>query len=190
LTIVRSRHSSPSPKTMFTSLQDNRGSIILGEPPRVVRRPSGISIPETQFVDDPEVLETQFTFVPAPTGYFDQARRGFAESTHGPNLLTRTTSVPVQIHTLYRTNPLMVGDISMSQAFVHTLSRNPLTAGSASMSSSVRPTSRLPTLMEETPAQMKSLKTLTREASLGLGTVPESARKRMASLPFTPPFKK
>jgi hypothetical protein len=190
LTIVRSRPSSPSRNPLFTNLQDSQGSIILGEPPRVVRRSSGISIPETQFVDDPEVLETRFNFVPASTGYFDQARRGLAESTARPNLLIRTTSMPVQMHTLHRPNPLMVGDISISQAFAHTLSRNPLTAGSASMSSPVRPTSRLPTLMEETPDQMKSLKALTRQASLGLGTVPESARKRMVSLPFTPPFKK
>jgi hypothetical protein len=190
LTIVHSRPSSPSPNPLFTSLQDSQGSIILGEPPRVVRRPSGNSIPETQFVDDPEVLETRFTFVPASTGYFDQARRGLAESTSGSNLLTRTTSMPVQMHMLHRPNPLMVGDISMTQAFNHALSRNPLTAGSANMSSPVRPTSRLPTLMEETPDQKKSLKALTRQASLGLGTVPESARKRMVSLPFTPPFKK
>jgi hypothetical protein len=98
--------------------------------------------------------------------------------------------MPVQMHTIYRPNPLMVGDISMTQAFNHTLYRNPLTAGSANMSSPVKAMSRLPTLTEETPDQMKSLKTLTRQASLGLGTVPESARKRMVSLPFTPPFKK
>jgi hypothetical protein len=189
LTIVRSRPSSPSSNPLFTSLQDSQGSIILGEPPRAVRRPSEISIPETQFVDDPEVLETRFTFVPPPTGYFDQARRGLAESTPGLNPLTRTNSMPVQMHTIYRPSPLMVGHISMTQVFNHTLSRNPLTAGSASMSSPVRPASRLPTLMEETSDQMKSLKALTRQASLGW-TVPESAKKRTVSLPFTPPFKK
>jgi hypothetical protein len=188
LTTVRSRPSSPSSNPLFTSLQDSQGSIILGEPPRVVRRPSGNSIPETQFVDDSEALETRFTFVPGSTGYFDQARRDLTESTRGPNFLTRTTSMPM--HTLRRPNPLMAGHISMTAPFAHTLSRNPLTAGNTSMSSPVRPTSRLPTLMEETPDQMKSLKTLTRQASLGLGTVPESARKRMVSLPFTPPFKK
>jgi hypothetical protein len=188
LITVRSRPSSPSPNPLFTSLQDSQGSIILGEPPRVVRRPSGNSIPETQFVDDSETLETGLTFVPDSTGYFDQARRDLTESTRGPNLLTRTTSMPM--HTLHRPNPLLAGHISMTAAFAHTLSRNPLTAGNTSISSPVRPTSRLPTLREETPDQMKSLKTLTRQASLGLGTVPESARKRMVSLPFTPPFKK
>jgi hypothetical protein len=188
LTIVRSRPSSPSPNPMFTSLQDSQGSVILGEPLRVVRRSSGNSIPETQFVDDSEILETRFTFVPDSTGYFDQARRDLTELTRGPKFVTRTTSMPM--HTLHRPNPLMAGHTSVTAAFAHTLSRNPLTAGSTSMSSPVRPTSRLPTLMEETPYQMKSLKALTRQASLGLGTVPESARKRMVSLPFTPPFKK
>ena len=147
LTIVRSRPSSPSPNPLFTSLQDSQGSIILGEPPRVLRRPSGISIPEIRFGDDSEVLETRFTFVPPPIGYFDQVRRGLAESNPRLNPLTRTSSMPMQMHTIYRPNPLMVGHISMTQGFNYTLCRNPLTAGSANMLSPIRPKSRLPALM-------------------------------------------
>jgi hypothetical protein len=63
-------------------------------------------------------------------------------------------------------------------AFKHTVSRSPAT-------------NRLPTLMQGTPCQEKSLKKLTRRASYRLGTIPSSAaRYRNVSLPFVPPLRR
>jgi hypothetical protein len=166
LTIVRSRPYNPPHNPLFNNLQDSQGYVIFGEPTRTVRRPSVNSIPETQVVEDSEISEARLTFVPGASGYFERARRGLAEPTLEPLPLTRTRSMPLHMNPLHSLNPLMAP------------------------SSPVRAMSRLPTLLKETPDQMKSLKALTRQASLGLGTMPGSARKRMVSLPFTPPFKK
>ncbi|PMD36090.1 hypothetical protein L207DRAFT_515817 [Hyaloscypha variabilis F] len=54
----------------------------------------------------------------------------------------------------------------MSAAFHHTVS--PPKSGSS--------------LLEESPAQEKTLKALTKQASLSMGTMPGSARKRTPSL--------
>jgi hypothetical protein len=71
---------------------------------------------------------------------------------------------------------MLAGGITVAEAFQNTVS--PVKSGSS-----------LRTLLDRSPGrQEQSLKALTRQASLNLGTLPESARKRTVSLKFKPPF--
>ncbi len=79
-------------------------------------------------------------------------------------------------------NPI-TGSFLITDAFPCTFSSGP-----AWPSRSKRSAGAMGTLMSATPG--KSLRTLTRQTSRGLGTIPGSNRKRLVSLAFEPPFKK
>lgn len=152
-------------------------SLIMGDSQRFVRNAAPEPIPETQ--SDEDVREAGRRVLVAQTSYFSQASQNLAEPVRSSNIrrskssLARLRFAQPQEQT---DKGSMAGGITMSAAFQHTVS--PVKSSA----------SRLPSLMEKTPKHQKSLKTITRQASVGLGVMPGSARKRNVSLPFAPPF--
>ena len=73
---------------------------------------------------------------------------------------------------------VLAGEITFSAAFRYTVS--PPT----------KSTNPPPNVLEEAQSQERSLRILTRRANIELGTLPGSNKRRIVSLPFTPPFKK
>lgn len=125
----------------------------------------------------PEFHSSQPSFVPEAGSYFSRA----SQDLHAParRLATRSKSMFV----------------SSSSCLTSQRSENSSQTSydpQSSQAISVAPRtsfSRLPTLREggEKP---KILKGLTRKASVAHGTTPNTGKKRMVSLPFTPPFLK
>jgi len=159
------------------------------EDSQISNNESSVAIPETEPEPEPEpgFRESQQSYVPEIVSYFARATQKLKEPLTSGRL-SRTKSTPAKLAFLgpgIEDPNLMAGGISMEEAFAY----------SPSKTSPIRPSTfrtpvRLPTLLEEKSTGQKSLRTLTREASLGLGTMPGTARKRMMSLPFVPPLKR
>lgn len=150
---------------------------------------SSVAIPETQFEVEPEpgARECQQSYIPETVSYFSRASQQLKEPVTSGRL-SRTKSTPARMAFFGPGNDdpeLMAGGISMEEAFAYSPSKT-----SPVKPSSFRTPARLPTLLEEKSSGQKSLRRLTREASLGLGTMPGTGRKRNMSLPFVPPFKR
>lgn len=171
LTIVRSRRNSPIPEELI-NLHDTQGSVELGAPQRIISVAS-----ESLLSYQPEIPETQFSVVGPQLSYMERALGQLGSPIRRPNMnRTKSTPAPVFAQHGQSSDGLMAGGIAMKEAFHHTVS--PLKIGSC-----------LPTLREESSSEEKSLKSLTRKASVNLGTMPGSARKRTVSLQFKPPFR-
>jgi hypothetical protein len=152
---------------------------------------SNVAFPETQFEaeSEPDARESQQSYVPEPVSYFSRASQKLKEPVTSGRL-PRTKSTPARTRMAFfgpgNEDPaLMPGGITMEEAFAYSPSKT-----SPVKPSSFRAPARLPTLLEEKSSGQKSLRTLTRQASLGLGTMPGTARRRMMSLPFAPPLKR
>jgi hypothetical protein len=169
LTVVSSRKSSPAADG-GAFVQDSQGSTELGDSQKFVRRSLSSSTPETQFQDFEE-RSSQLSCVEQDS-YFDRASQQLSQPVGKLNL-QRAKSMPIKQFLDQGASPLM----PLSDVFENTISP-------------VRSSSRLPILSQETPRQKGDLEALTRRVSYGLGTVPSSAKRRMMSLPFAPPFKK
>jgi hypothetical protein len=189
LSLVASRPSSPQQDLLVLNSHNSQGSIELGDTQRLLHRSPRSHIPESQFdqaqpepeedQEDDETPTSQMTFVPESSlGYFERASQDLQQPFRKPNLV-RSKSMSASMHTPRRSEAreagMMVGGINMTATFQHTLSP-------------VRSSGAMPTLMSSTGKE-KSLKSLTRQASIELGTLP-SRRKKLVSLPFQPPFKK
>ena len=163
---------------------------------RPIRLPniqSGAEISETQFDSEheheieSEVHQSQLSYVPESISYFARASQQLQDPIRSTRF-SRTKSTPARpaFFGPPNDNPgLMAGGISMDEAFAYSPNQiSPIKI------SPLNRTPRLPTLLEAGSSQRKSLKTLARQASLGMGMTPGMARKRMKSLPFIPPFKR
>jgi hypothetical protein len=183
LTMIRSRRSSPQIQSPPAAMDDTQGSIELGDPQRVVRSFASDEVPETQFQPENnselETPESQKSFVLDESSqlgsYFGRVSQQLTEPVKSLNF-SRTKPTPARIH--YGPREEMVGGITMSGAFNHTVS------------SSRAPVSRTPSQLEEKDSQKKSSSRLTRQARIELGTTPGRPRNRMVSVSFVPPFKK
>jgi hypothetical protein len=177
LTVVRSRRNSLIPENELTNASDTQGSVELGDSRTIIRRSLPDENSETQRESQPEIPETQFSFV-HQRSYIERALGQLSSPVRRPSL-SRTKSMPAHVFFLQPnqgSDEMLAGGITVAEAFQHTVS--PVKSGS-----------RLRTLLGGSPGrQEQSLKALTRQASLNLGTLPESARKRTISLQFKPPF--
>jgi hypothetical protein len=194
LQLVVSRPASP--QQHIPTSKESQGSIELGDTQRFAHDSQHTSIPENQFSklkqepnndggkegdedeeEEREVSLSQMVVIPE-SSYFQRACQSLQEPVRKPSIV-RTKSMPASMYTPHPTEKgdSMSGGISMTDAFQHTISP------SRSKSSGV-----MGKFMSATPG--KRLSVLTRQASRGLGMLPTSARKRMVSLPFVPPFKK
>jgi hypothetical protein len=178
LTIVESLRNSPVPEKELTSIQDVKKSVILDDSQKVIRRSQASTVPETQFSTKPTIPETRLSYVPQDS-YIEQSMGQLSQLIQGSNL-RQTKSMPAHVYSAQQEQhggTMMAGGIIMTGAFQHT-------------AYPTKSASRMPTSLEESPSKEKSLRTLTMQASLSLGTMPGSARKRTVSLQFNPPFKK
>jgi hypothetical protein len=204
LTVVASRPASP--QQPLTNNGDSQGSVELGNTQRLLRVSADAYIPETQFSQpceegekddyqgenedededeaDVDVPNSQLTFVIESRDYFEGAPQCHYDPIRKLNLVRRK-SIPAVLHTPHRPGideaEMMTGGVTMAAAFQHTI---PIPSRSKSSAGGMNK------LMTSIPAREKSLRVLTRQASVELGTLPPSTRRRMVSLPFVPPFKK
>jgi hypothetical protein len=177
LTVVRSRRNSLIPENELTNTSDTQGSVELGNSRTIIRRSPLDEVSETRRESQPEIPETQFSFV-HQMSYMERALGQLSSPVRRPSL-SRTKSMPAHVFFLQPkqgSDTMLAGGITVAEAFQNAVS--PVKSGS-----------RLRTLLGESPGrQEQSLKALTRQASLNLGTLPESARKRTVSSQFKPPF--
>jgi hypothetical protein len=175
LTLVKSRPTTPEGELQPSLSYDSQGSIELGDPERLFRGSPEPCIPETQMEEEPE--ESVMKHHPS-LRYFSRASQQLEEPTQRFNLV-RLKSMPVSMHIRQdEQNELLACGIKRSEAFRHTVS-----PGGSML--------QFLTVSKSTPRQEKSLQVLTRQVSIGLGTIPSSSvRRRMVSLPFNPPFKR
>lgn len=176
LTVVQSRRNSLIPENELANASDTQGSIELGDSRTIIRRARPDEVSEAG-ESQPEIPETQFSFV-HQMSYMERALGQLSSPVQRPSL-NRTKSMPAHVFFLQPkqgSDTMLAGGITVAEAFQHTVS--PVKSGS-----------RLRTSLGESPGrQEQSLKALTRQVSLNLGTLPESARKRTVSLQFKPPF--
>jgi len=177
LTMVRSRRNSPVSEEP-TNPHDTQGSVELGASQWIVQRSPSDVVSERLLRYQPEIPETQFSVVEPQLSYMERALEQLSSPVRRPNPI-RTKSMLA--HVLFAphgqsSSGLIAGGITMAEAFHHTVS--PLKSGN-----------RLPTLREECSSEEKSLRSLARKASVKLGTMPCSARRRTVSLQFKPPFR-
>jgi hypothetical protein len=194
LQLVAARPPSPPRQDLIN--EETQGSVELGDSQRFVRDPPPTTMQETQFskpaqesnedVEEAEeeektgVSSSQMSYVPE-SSYFARASQSLQKPARKP-FIVRTKSMPASMHTPRAPEKMLVtGGVTMTEAFQHTIP----SSQSRSKSSGVRGT-----LITATPGSEKSLRTLTRQASRGLGTLSSSNRKRLVSLSFVPPFKK
>jgi hypothetical protein len=174
--VVPSRRNSLIPENELTNASDTQGSVELGDSRTIIRRARPDEVSEAG-ESQPEIPETQFSFV-HQMSYMERALEQLSSPVQRPSL-SRTKSMPAHVFFLQPkqgSDTMLAGGIMVAEAFQHTVS--PVKSGS-----------RLRTSLRESPGrQEQSLKALTRQASLNLGTLPESARKRTVSLQFKPPF--
>jgi hypothetical protein len=169
---------------------ESYGSVEVGDSQRLPRHLSRSCVPETQF-DRPsnnsaeqdeqsDIPTSQATYVPPSSTCFQRASEDLEASFRKPNL-ARSKSMAASMHTPRRPDndgEMMAGGITMTAAFQHNISP-------------IRSSGRMPTLMSSASSSRKekSLKVLTRQASMGLGTISAHKGRRIMSLPFKPPFK-
>ena len=176
LTMVHSRQHSPNPEDKPIDERDTQESIELGQKGRNIRHPLSKAVFKTQLNDVLEIPETQFTVVPQRS-YMERARIHLNEPVPRPSR-SRAKSMPVHTYFVQEdqaSDNIMAGGITMTAAFQHTVSP-------------AKSPSRMPSLLEEGSSVKKSLSSLTRQASLNMGTLPGSARARTPSLQLKPPF--
>ena len=193
LRLVASTPQSPEPALSPVNEPESQGSVELGCTQRLLKCSAEAYMQETQSnksiqeldeeVDDhePDIGTSQMTYLPE-SSYFERVSRTLRDEIWRPSPM-RTKSMPASMHTactLERTES-MAGNPSTTAAF-----KNTIPPSRSKSSCSVGGT----LLGATTPGQEKSLRSLTRQASMELGTLPNSARQRMVSLPFQPPFKK
>jgi len=187
----------PSPQRPAQSNNESQGSVVLGDTQILARVATRSSIPETQFLElnhqpgeggvegsqgneSQVVRPSQLFIIPESSdSSFGLASQGLRHQVATPSIVRRK-SMPPSMHRLQtqESGGLMAGGITMTAAFHHTIGSTPPSIGRIKG-----------TLLAVTPGTGKSLKSLTRQASIGLGTIPCSGRRRMQSLPFKPPFK-
>jgi len=190
--IIRRRGSRPLTTTSFPRspsstepsvliVPDSQGSVELGDPRKPARQISRAHMTQTYVegdaVEPDEEPLSQQSFVPT-SSYFDRASQHLQIPIQR-TYLSRTKSMPRDMHYFRQeqNDGMMVGGITMSKAFMHTVSPR-------------KSSGRVPSILEETATREKSLKALTRKASVGLGTLPASEKRRTVSMRFAPPFKK
>ncbi|OWP05902.1 hypothetical protein B2J93_6226 [Marssonina coronariae] len=145
------------------------GSIELGGAREFSARSFASTIPETQFLDIPEEHRTQV--MEKDMSYFSQASQQLDLRSHR-SISSRLLSTPARVRFAQqeesRGDDMMTGGIPISATFQHTITSPFKTPLSQRLGSSQR-----------TPSKGRSLKELTRQASLGMGTVllGTSARK-------------
>ena len=180
-----------SPQHPLPNNYDSQISMELGNTQRLLRGSLHAYILETQFIKSTQELDeeqegeerdvplSQADFVPE-IGYFERASQQLQQPSRKPNVV-RTKSMPASMHGLRapERGELMAGGITIAAASHYTILQGRSKSSGGGMD----------TLMSATRRQERSLKTLTRQASKELGTLP-SGRKRMMNLPFQPPFKK
>jgi hypothetical protein len=181
LTLVKSRPTTPEGELQPSLSYDSQGSIELGDPQRMFRGSPEPCIPETQMEEEPDesvMKHPSLRYFTPESSYFSRASQQLEEPTQRSNLV-RLKSMPVSMHTRQdEQNELLACGIKRSEVFRHTVS-----PGGSML--------QFLTFSKSTPRQEKSLQVLTRQASIGLGTIPSSSvRRRMVSLPFNPPFKR
>jgi hypothetical protein len=149
------------------------------ESSRVATRSLSPCIPETQLDMNPiEKRLSQMSFIPQAS-YFESASQNLRSLKRGTGIRMSKSMSVAKYYFQPEEDREEEGGMSISNSLAHTISTSPR-----------KMSSPLPTLLQETPNQKKCLQTLTRQASIDLGTVPVSARRRLKSLPFTPPFLK
>lgn len=216
LTLVRSRPSSPPQyEELRIATQRSQSSVELGDSHDLVKLPLPPCIFETQFEElyvsenedglDEDGLDEEMDGEPASQRSFVPQESFFDRSTQYLNLpvgksnLTRTKSMPATAYSFTQRARSTAPTPSAVFEYTNTTPvRSAYRLPSLPQESRfeqpnptpARTPYRLPTLSEESPMQKGSLQELTRKASYGLGTVPGSAKRRMMSLPFVPPFKK
>jgi len=176
LTMVRSRRHSPIPEDPPIDERGTQESVELGQKERNTRRASPHAVFESQPGDLPEIPETQFSVAPQ-MDYLERAKLHLSQPSAKPSL-SRAKSMPLQAYFAQNdqaSDKLMADGITMTAAFQHTVSP-------------AKSPSRIPTLLEDGSSAKKSLSSLTRQASLNMGTLPGSARARTPSLHIKPPF--
>lgn len=161
LPLVHSRPVSPNSAITTTDQNGSQGSAILGETQNFVLPET--SIPETQFSNESEEPQHQVYDMPS---YFSQTSRLLNESASKLKL-SRAKSSPA--HLFFKMDQPGIELMPPSAMFKTTISP-------------VKSTPRLPTLTQQSSTSAASLSTLTRKASLGMGTLPASARNRRVSV--------
>ena len=156
---------SPNTNSRRQCIHDSQASIELGDIQKLRCRSPSPEIPESQYLAEIVVPETS---------YFSRASQQLSQPVGRIRNIVRTKSMPAHLHSRGQEEiSTLPPEVIMTQMFSRTCSR--------SKSSSQKEDRKL-------PGQPKNLRTLTRQASLELGTIYN--RRRTASLPFTPPFLK
>ncbi|KAE8448594.1 hypothetical protein EG329_009019 [Mollisiaceae sp. DMI_Dod_QoI] len=168
LPLAHSRPESPISQNSPADQHGSQGSTILGETQNFVL--PEVSIPETQLYDKPEVPRSQ---VYDASSYLSQASQDLKKPVHKLRL-SRTRSSPA--HVIFEQAQTSVSLIPPSTVFRINVSP-------------FKSAARLPSLLEKNPTPAPGLNALTRKASIGMGTMPVSASRRMMSAPWKPPFK-
>ena len=176
LTMVRSRQNSPMPEDESINTHETQESVELGHPQRIAYHSPSDAILETQTSNQPEIPETQFSIEPQKS-YLERALGLLREPIDNLSL-RRIKSMPAQAFSAQQeqSGDAIAGEFTMLGEFKHPISR-------------VKTTHQMPTVLEGGANAGKSLSALTRQASLSMGTLPGSTRKRVASFQLTrPPF--
>jgi hypothetical protein len=176
LTIAQSQSYITVPEDPQANFCNSQGSIILGDSQRLIRHSRSSTILEIQLdseAEQPEIPESQLSYDPKES-YFERASHSLRLSVKRLNF-HRTKSIPAGLHLSSLAPNMKAGGSTLSGVLEHTISPNKKGIG------------LLPS-MPERQSKRKVLTELTKQASIGFGTIPGSTRRRMVSLPFTPPF--
>lgn len=183
LPVIQSRGSSPVAAVHFPSSRDSQGSIELGDSQILAAVQTSLpsSIPETQVEDQQMTLEEHSSqqFLAPQASYFDFASQqlGLFRNLNPERMRSMPTTKYMRQN---EQKPLLMaaGGIAYSESF-----RDNLVSPSKSRNSS-EPVGL------DTSYQKISLAVLTRRASISLGSIPCTSKRREVSLHFVPPFKR
>jgi hypothetical protein len=176
LTMVRSRRNSPMPENKSQNSYKTQESVELGDPQRITHRSPSDAVLETQKSNQPEIPETQFLIEPQKS-YLEGALDLLGEPIGRPSL-NQIKSMSAQV--FFAQQEQSVDAIASGFTMLGKFQRP---------NSSVKTAHQMPTVLEGSANVKKSLSVLTRKASLNMGTLPGSSRKRAASFQLTrPPF--
>lgn len=176
LKMVLSRRNSPMPENESQNSYKTQGSVELGDPERLSHRSPSDAVLETQISNQPEIPETKFSVEPQKS-YLERALGQLREPIDRPSL-TRIKSMPAEV---FFAQQEQSGDAVARGSTMLRKFQRPI--------SYVKTAHQMPTVLEGSANVEKSLLALTRKASLNMGTLPGSSRKRAASFQLTrPPF--
>ena len=192
-------HQPVSRQETYQPDEESQGSVELGSTQVLLRVPPQPYVPEKQFsrpnlkpkqdteeadegqeVEDQDIRLSQVGII-HESSYFERVSQSLQEPIRRP-IVVRTKSVPASMHTAQSREKaeFVAGGITVTGVVQQTVSPS----GQSNSSSIPGHT------VDYSCWTGKSLKYLTKQASVGLGTMPSSERKRMMSLPFHPLFKK